>query len=66
MSVVVFSFCVNKTLKDFKFFFSYVTYPEKPKVDYPECFQGRQIPVHGPSVAQLIEDRVARADVPHH
>lgn len=38
---------------------SYHTYETKPKVDYPEGFQGNNIPVHGPSVAQIIEDRVA-------
>jgi hypothetical protein len=34
-------------------------YPD-PKVklpNYPEGFQGVQIPVHGPLVAKLIEDR---------
>ncbi|KAJ7065573.1 hypothetical protein C8F01DRAFT_1126133 [Mycena amicta] len=30
----------------------------KPGVAYPEGFQGEHIPVHGPTVAQLIEDRV--------
>ncbi|KAF7296406.1 C2H2-type domain-containing protein [Mycena chlorophos] len=30
----------------------------KPRVDYPEGFQGDYIPVHGPTVADLIEDRV--------
>ncbi|KAJ3574847.1 hypothetical protein NP233_g1478 [Leucocoprinus birnbaumii] len=34
------------------------THPNKPKVDYPEGFQGDQIPVHGPTVAKLIEDRL--------
>jgi hypothetical protein len=38
---------------------SAVSYPD-PKVrlpNYPEGFQGQQIPVHGPLVARLIEDR---------
>ncbi|KIM42075.1 hypothetical protein M413DRAFT_71332 [Hebeloma cylindrosporum] len=35
------------------------THPEKPGVDYPEGFQGNEIPVHGPTIAKLIEDRVA-------
>ncbi|KAJ7894098.1 hypothetical protein B0H13DRAFT_2339395 [Mycena leptocephala] len=30
----------------------------KPDVAYPVGFQGNYIPVHGPAVAQLIEDRV--------
>ncbi|KAJ7175931.1 hypothetical protein C8R46DRAFT_75001 [Mycena filopes] len=30
----------------------------KPSVDYPDGFQGNSIPVHGPTVAKLIEDRV--------
>jgi hypothetical protein len=30
-----------------------------PQVDYPEGFQGTEIPVFGPAVAKLIEDRVA-------
>lgn len=30
----------------------------KPKVDYPEGFQGNSIPVDGRTVARLIEDRV--------
>ncbi|KAF9007113.1 hypothetical protein BDQ17DRAFT_1238475 [Cyathus striatus] len=34
------------------------THPNKPDVNYPEGFQGESIPVHGPTVAQLIEDRV--------
>ena len=47
-------------------FNSSITHPDKPKVDYPECFQGKQIPVHGPFVAKLIEDRVLSGDVPLH
>ncbi|KAF9477432.1 hypothetical protein BDN70DRAFT_110609 [Pholiota conissans] len=35
------------------------TYPDKPNVDYPKGFQENSIPAHGPTVAQLIEDRVA-------
>ncbi|KAF4590484.1 hypothetical protein EYR38_009785 [Pleurotus pulmonarius] len=31
---------------------------DKPGVHYPEGFQGTEIPVHGPTVAKLIEDRV--------
>jgi hypothetical protein len=27
-------------------------------VDYPEGFQGNEIPVHGPFVAKLIEERI--------
>ncbi|TEB19958.1 hypothetical protein FA13DRAFT_1757975 [Coprinellus micaceus] len=34
------------------------TWPEKPEVSYPECFQRDEIPIHGPAVAKLIEDRV--------
>ncbi|KAH9176539.1 hypothetical protein EDB89DRAFT_1845835 [Lactarius sanguifluus] len=33
------------------------TYPERTWPNYPEGFQGPQIPVHGPYVAKLIEDR---------
>lgn len=38
---------------------SHRAYPNKPDVNYPEGFQGDFIPVHGPTVVQLIEDRVA-------
>jgi hypothetical protein len=31
----------------------------KPEVNYPDGFQGNSIPVYGPTVAKLIEDRVA-------
>ena len=49
--------CVNEILRfDYN---SYITHPEKPSVNYPQCFQGKQIPVHGPTVAQLIDDRVS-------
>ncbi|KAJ3550471.1 hypothetical protein NMY22_g452 [Coprinellus aureogranulatus] len=34
------------------------TWPDKPEVNYPDCFQRDEIPVHGPAVAKLIEDRV--------
>ncbi|KAJ7288264.1 hypothetical protein C8J57DRAFT_1279634 [Mycena rebaudengoi] len=34
------------------------TMPNKPQVDYPDGFQKNYIPVHGPAIAQLIEDRV--------
>ncbi|KAG8878864.1 hypothetical protein FRB97_002151 [Tulasnella sp. 331] len=37
---------------------TYSTYPDTPRVDYPEGFQGNSIPVHGPTVAKLIQDRV--------
>ncbi|KAJ7927965.1 hypothetical protein B0H13DRAFT_2550536 [Mycena leptocephala] len=30
----------------------------KPRVDYPNGFQGNYIPAHGPALAQLIEDRI--------
>ncbi|KAB5591852.1 hypothetical protein CTheo_4717 [Ceratobasidium theobromae] len=34
------------------------TEPKLPSVDYPEGFQGNAIPVYGPFVAKLIEERV--------
>jgi hypothetical protein len=34
------------------------TLPNKPRVDYPEGFQGPDIPAYGPKVAELIEGRV--------
>lgn len=34
------------------------THPKEPKVDYPYGFQENFIPVHGPAVAKLIQDRV--------
>lgn len=38
---------------------SYFTYPNEPPLpSYPEGFQGTAIPVHGPTVAKLIEDRL--------
>ncbi|KAF9555117.1 hypothetical protein CPC08DRAFT_146556 [Agrocybe pediades] len=33
-------------------------YPNKPDVDYPNGFQGNEIPVDGVKLAKLIEDRV--------
>lgn len=36
----------------------YFTSPHLPPVDYPEGFQGEQIPVYGPTVAKLIADRI--------
>lgn len=36
----------------------YFTGPNEPRVEYPDGFQGNEIPVFGPMVAQLIEDRV--------
>ncbi|PPQ64507.1 hypothetical protein CVT26_002046 [Gymnopilus dilepis] len=38
---------------------TYHTYRDKPNVDYPEGFQGNEIPVYGPGIAQLIEDRIS-------
>ena len=38
---------------------SYHTYETMPQVNYPEGFQGNNIPVDGPSIAQIIEERVA-------
>ncbi|KAK0201551.1 hypothetical protein DFS33DRAFT_1265140 [Desarmillaria ectypa] len=37
---------------------TFYTYPDEPKVDYPEGFQGNEIPVYGPTIARIIEDRV--------
>ncbi|KAK0219115.1 hypothetical protein IW262DRAFT_1080213 [Armillaria fumosa] len=39
---------------------TYYTHANKPGVDYPSGFQGNHIPVHGPTVAQIIEDRIAQ------
>jgi len=36
----------------------YHTYPDTPGVSYPEGFQGTRIPVYGPAVAKVIEDRL--------
>ncbi|KAJ7591263.1 hypothetical protein C8J56DRAFT_558290 [Mycena floridula] len=38
---------------------TYYSGPTKPNVDYPEGFQLNYIPVHGPAVAKLVEDRIA-------
>lgn len=37
----------------------YHTHPNLPYVDYPEGFQGTQIPVYAPTVVRIIEERVA-------
>ncbi|KAG8900641.1 hypothetical protein FRB99_005834 [Tulasnella sp. 403] len=37
---------------------TYHTYPNEPKVNYPDDFQGDNIPSYGPAIAKLIEDRV--------
>lgn len=37
---------------------SWHTLPNKPKVNYPEGFQGPNIPAYGPKIAELIEGRV--------
>ncbi|KAG9035592.1 hypothetical protein FRB95_010998 [Tulasnella sp. JGI-2019a] len=37
---------------------TYITNPRVPEVIYVEGFHGREIPVHGPTVAKLVEDRV--------
>ena len=39
-------------------FLRYHTYPTTPNVAYPEGFQGTNIPVYGPTVAKVIEDRL--------
>ena len=36
----------------------YFTHPDTPIAAYPEGFQGTSIPVHGPTVAKLLEDRL--------
>jgi hypothetical protein len=33
------------------------THPERTLPNYPEGFQGTEIPIYGPYVAKLIEDR---------
>ncbi|CCM05689.1 uncharacterized protein FIBRA_07920 [Fibroporia radiculosa] len=38
---------------------TYHSYPETVWPNYPEGFQGTQIPVHAPAVTQLIQDRIA-------
>ncbi|TFK65300.1 hypothetical protein BDN72DRAFT_801277 [Pluteus cervinus] len=37
---------------------TYFTHPNAPQVDYPEGFQGDSIPVHGETVAKIIEDHI--------
>ncbi|KAE9407475.1 hypothetical protein BT96DRAFT_914486 [Gymnopus androsaceus JB14] len=37
---------------------TFFTHPNEPGVDYPEGFQENYIPVDGPTVAKLIEDRI--------
>jgi len=37
---------------------TYHTHPNTPGVGYPEGFQGTSIPVYGPAVAKMIEDRL--------
>lgn len=39
--------------------YRYHTHPNLPYVDYPEGFQGTQIPVYAPTIIKIIEDRVA-------
>ncbi|QRV82749.1 hypothetical protein RhiJN_10764 [Ceratobasidium sp. AG-Ba] len=41
------------------------TEPSLPWVEYPEGFQGNAIPVHGPFVAKLIEERIDGASTVH-
>ncbi|KAI0785552.1 hypothetical protein C8Q75DRAFT_856968 [Abortiporus biennis] len=38
---------------------TYYTHPVNPWVNYPEGFQGTEIPVYAPTVVEIIEDRVA-------
>ncbi|RDX47978.1 hypothetical protein OH76DRAFT_1353103 [Lentinus brumalis] len=38
---------------------TYYTHPNEPGVDYPEGFQGTEIPVYAPTVVQVIEERIA-------
>ncbi|KAG6902177.1 hypothetical protein C0995_003459 [Termitomyces sp. Mi166 len=37
---------------------TYMTHPNEPRVDYPEGFQGNEIPVDGATVARLIEEHI--------
>ncbi|KIK51000.1 hypothetical protein GYMLUDRAFT_409790 [Collybiopsis luxurians FD-317 M1] len=37
---------------------TYHTHPNEPRVDYPEGFQEDYIPVHGPTVAKIVEERL--------
>ncbi|KZT10592.1 uncharacterized protein LAESUDRAFT_809546 [Laetiporus sulphureus 93-53] len=38
---------------------TYHTYPEQLWPNYPEGFQGTQIPVYAPTVVQVVQDRIA-------
>lgn len=38
---------------------TYHTYPELMSPNYPEGFQGTQIPVYAPTVTQIVQDRIA-------
>ncbi|KAI0331223.1 hypothetical protein GY45DRAFT_1345495 [Cubamyces sp. BRFM 1775] len=38
---------------------TYHTYPNEPQVNYPDGFQGTEIPVYAPTVVQVIEERIA-------
>ena len=52
--------CFASVIADTRFVFvRYRTYPNEPNVDYPEGFQGTQIPVYPPTVVQVIEERLA-------
>ncbi|KAI0633648.1 hypothetical protein C8Q77DRAFT_1271579 [Trametes polyzona] len=38
---------------------TYHTHPNEPQVNYPEGFQGTEIPVYAPTVVKVIEERIA-------
>ncbi|KAI0768686.1 hypothetical protein BD413DRAFT_614201 [Trametes elegans] len=38
---------------------TYHTYPNEPQVNYPDGFQGTEIPVYPPTVVKVIEERIA-------
>ncbi|KAI0356337.1 hypothetical protein OH77DRAFT_1520390 [Trametes cingulata] len=38
---------------------TYHTHPNEPQVNYPEGFQGTEIPVYPPTVVKVIEERIA-------
>ncbi|KAH9858516.1 hypothetical protein C2E23DRAFT_4452 [Lenzites betulinus] len=38
---------------------TYHTFPNEPQVNYPEGFQGTEIPVYPPTVVKVIEERIA-------
>ncbi|KAF5368301.1 hypothetical protein D9757_010526 [Collybiopsis confluens] len=40
---------------------TYHTHPNEPMVNYPEGFQEDYIPVHGPTVAKIVEERLRAA-----